>query len=383
MVSAISLAHIINDFYVNFIQTILPFLIAAGLGISRGALLITAFTFTSSLTQPVFGYLVDRRSKAWLVYVGTLWMALLLPLIGYIKYYPLLWLVALSAGLGTAAFHPQASSLMGSVNENKRGVYQALFVAMGNIGWSLTPLIVAPFVFHYGMEKSYIFVVPGLLAALVLWRNVPNKKQEKLCKESHTRFSFKDVLLNGGPELFKVIVIIMLRSTTQLSLVAMLPLYLVELNVPLLAGSRLTSLMLIFGALGGIFGGFLSDIFGRKPMVVGMLLFASPVLFGAINTHGILQAILLAAAGVCLISSVSVIVVMGQDIMVENRAVASGLLLGFGMGVGGIGVSLIALVSEYYGMSTAIKILFSLPLLAGLIACSLRTNQTESVVKAS
>jgi len=203
MVSAISVAHIINDFFVNYIQTVLPFLIAAGLGISRGAFLITTFTFTSSVTQPVFGYLVDRKNKAWLVYIGTLWMASLLPLLGYMTYYPLLLIIALLAGLGTAAFHPQASALMGAVSNKNRGVYLALFVAMGNFGWALTPLIVVPFISHFGMEKSFVFIFAGILAALILWRNIPNENIDKPYSEEHTDFSFIDVLLSGGPELSK------------------------------------------------------------------------------------------------------------------------------------------------------------------------------------
>jgi len=174
--------------------------------------------------------------------------------------------------------------------------------------------------------------------------------------------------------------IIILRSITQLSLVALLPIYLIELHVPLLAGSRLISLMLVCGALGGIFGGLLSDILGRKPMIIGTLLLSSPLLFIAINTQGLPQALFLSIAGVCLISSFSVIVVMGQEIMAENQAVASGLLLGFGMGIGGIGVTLMALIAECYGMGMAIRILFFLPLLAGLIALSLKSDVSVSVL---
>src|SRR5574344_2791682 len=87
---SVSLAHLTNDWYMNYLQTILPFLVASGLSISKSAFLITAFTITSSILQPVFGYLVDKKKQRWMVYVGTIWMGLLLSLVGVIHNYFLL-----------------------------------------------------------------------------------------------------------------------------------------------------------------------------------------------------------------------------------------------------------------------------------------------------
>ena len=69
----------------NYLQTLLPFMVDAGLGVGRGAFLISAFTVTSSLLQPVSGYLVDQKNQRWMVYLGTLWMAVLLGLVGVLK----------------------------------------------------------------------------------------------------------------------------------------------------------------------------------------------------------------------------------------------------------------------------------------------------------
>jgi hypothetical protein len=60
---SICLAHLCNDWYMNYLQSLLPFLVAAGLGVSKGAFLISAFTVTSSLLQPISGYLVDQRNQ--------------------------------------------------------------------------------------------------------------------------------------------------------------------------------------------------------------------------------------------------------------------------------------------------------------------------------
>jgi FSR family fosmidomycin resistance protein-like MFS transporter len=143
---SLSLAHGLNDWYSNYMQTLLPFLVAAGFSISKSAVLISAFTISSSILQPFFAYLVDKKNKRWMVYAGTIWMGTLLSLIGLIENYALMFLTVTLAGFGTAAFHPQASAMGTALSGNKTGLYQSIFVTAGNIGLAFTPLIIVPFV---------------------------------------------------------------------------------------------------------------------------------------------------------------------------------------------------------------------------------------------
>ena len=62
---SLAIAHMLNDWYMNFIQTLLPFIVALGMGIGKAAFLISAFTTTASILQPVFGYLVDQKNQQW------------------------------------------------------------------------------------------------------------------------------------------------------------------------------------------------------------------------------------------------------------------------------------------------------------------------------
>jgi MFS transporter, FSR family, fosmidomycin resistance protein len=124
-IASVSFAHLINDWYMNYIQVLLPFLVASGLSLTKGSFLISAFTIASSITQPVFGYFADWKDQRWFVYVGTFWMAVLICLIGVISIYPVMFAAAVLAGLGTAAFHPQASSMVIAASGDRKGLYQA------------------------------------------------------------------------------------------------------------------------------------------------------------------------------------------------------------------------------------------------------------------
>lgn len=365
---SISLAHLINDWYMNYIQTLLPFLVAAGLGVGKGAFLISAFTITSSLLQPVFGYLVDQKNQRWMVYLGTLWMAGLVSLAGVVKYYPLQLVLVTLAGMGTAAFHPQASAMISAVSGHRKGFFQALFVAAGNVGWALTPLMTVPFVLHFGLGMSPAFFLLGLGAALMLWLTAPRL-------ETNPRAApppFWSAIGHVWADLVKVVLVVACRSLAYFGLVAFLPLYLQHANVSPLTSSRLLFLMLFAGALGGMAGGYLSDSVGRKPVIVGSLALATPVFYLYLHSTGVAAYILLALAGACLLASFSVTVVVAQELISKNAAVASGLVLGFGVGTGGLGVGLMGLLAQRWGMDLVIDLLITLPLLAGLLGLFIR-----------
>lgn len=377
--TTLSLAHLLNDWYMNYLQTLLPFLVLGGLPISKGAFLISAFTVTSSLLQPVFGYLVDQRNQRWLVYAGTLWMAVLLSLVGILQDYGAMVTVAALAGLGTAAFHPQASAMVSAVSGERKGLFQSVFIAAGNIGWALTPLMVVPFVQIYGLELTPVFVIQGIVVAIILWLTAPRLKQFA----PKTASNVSPETQRAGLEIAKIVLIVALRSLAYFGLVAFLPLYLQHNNISLVVGSRLLFLMLFAGAMGGLVGGYLSDLFGRKIVVIVSLILATPLFYLFLSTDGVLSYILLALAGGALLASFSVTVVVAQEILAKNAAMASGLMLGFGIGIGGLGVGLMGMMAESQGIVYAVQFLVWLPLVAGLLGFTLKSDRTSGRPKAS
>lgn len=373
-IGVLSLAHMLNDMYSNFLPQMLPFLIILNPNFTatQAAILVAAFTISSSLVQPFFGYFLDRQGKRWLVYVGTLWMAIMLSFTGVVQNYAVLVTLAALAGLGTAAFHPQASTMVNVLSGDHKAVLLSAFVAFGNFGFALSPLLLVPLFQTYGLQATLVTVVPGILVAILLLLFAPRSNVLV-----GTAPEFSAVMLSlksAAKELIAIVGVIAVRSLAYTGMLTMLPLYFKSQNLSNIAASHLLTIMLAAGAFGGVIGGMISDSFGRKRLIVGSLVLSTPLFYAFLHTQGTLSIIFLALAGAALLSSFSVTVIAAQEVIPNNKAMAAGLTMGFAGGIGGLAVILLGRIADLWGLQTAISVIFLLPLLAGLIGMLMKSR---------
>ncbi|PYM04389.1 MAG: hypothetical protein DMD82_14545 [Candidatus Rokuibacteriota bacterium] len=165
-----------------------------------------------------------------------------------------------------------------------------------------------------------------------------------------------------------LILVVTLRSWTQLGFTTFVPFYYVD---HLGADPRIVGpLLFVFlgaGALGTIIAGPLADRFGARPFMVWACLLAVPLAIGFVLAHGALAFVMLGAVGFTLISTFSVSVVLGQAYMPRNLGMASGMIVGFAIGAGGLGVTLLGWVADHWGLPVTLWITAVLPLL-GFVA---------------
>jgi len=375
-VITLSIAHMMNDMCTNMLPQLIPFLIVLhGFSITNGATLVSAFTITSSLVQPVFGYLVDQKGHRWLVYVGTIWMSLLLGITGIMPNYPTLLVVSALAGMGTAAFHPQAMGMVGQVSGNRMGFVLAFFIAAGNIGLAVSPLILLPLFHYYGTGYTWVIIIPGIITAVFLYWFAPRPKPRRGDVPGLSQvFS---ALKKSSAELGKLMLVVAVRSLVHTGLMTLLPLYLLSRKFSPESTGYLMFSTLVAGAVGGLIGGYISDVYGRKPLIVGSLLLSTVFFYSFLNTIGVLSYILLGLGGMSLLSSFSVIVAASQEVIPENKALASGLSVGFAVGMGGLAVSIVGKYADIFSVNAAVHLVFLLPLVAALIGMFLEGAEKQ------
>lgn len=374
-IGVISLAHTLNDMYSNYIPQMLPFLVVLypGFSATHAAIVVSAFSITSSFTQPFFGYYMDRQGKRWLAYIGTFWMAAMLSMTGLVHNYFLLVLLAALAGLGTAVFHPQASAMVNRLSMDRKAVILSVFVAFGNFGFALGPLLLVPLFQTFGLKATIVTIIPGIIVAILLFLFSP--QDHVSANVPPTLGAVFQTLKASAKELTAIVGVIAIRSLAYTGLLTILPLYFKYKNLSNIQASHLVTIMLAAGAIGGITGGFISDYYGRKQLIIGSLVLSTPLFFGFFITDGVLSTVLLALAGASLLSSFSVTVVAAQEAIPDNKALAAGITMGFAGGLGSMAVIFIGRIGDLFGLDTAVAVLFILPILAGLAGFFMKNRQ--------
>jgi FSR family fosmidomycin resistance protein-like MFS transporter len=139
--------------------------------------------------------------------------------------------------------------------------------------------------------------------------------------------------------------------------------------------------MLLAGAVATLGGGYLADRLGRMPVLAGTLLLVPPLLllFVAAEPGSIAAAASLWAAGAMVTASFSITVVLAQDLWYERRALASGVIVGFAFGVGGLLVPVVGTIADSWGLPSALRLLAAIPLatlaLVAILAALLRPSR--------
>ena len=100
----LAISHVVDDLYLGSIPAILPFLVLErGYSYTSAAGITLAATFISSIAQPLFGILADRKSLPLLTPLSLLVVGGGIGLIGLISIYWLVWVAVAIAGIGVAA----------------------------------------------------------------------------------------------------------------------------------------------------------------------------------------------------------------------------------------------------------------------------------------
>ena len=136
--------------------------------------------------------------------------------------------------------------------------------------------------------------------------------------------------------------------------------------------------MLVAGAAGTLVGGRLVDRIGRRKVLLGSIVAQIPLLVAfVLAPEGVAAGVLLAAIGFVTVMSFSVSVVMGQEYLPSRLGLASGVTLGFAIGVGGVAAAILGVIADAAGLETVIWIVAALPLLGLALALTLPLTPQE------
>lgn len=328
---------------------------------------------TSSIIQPVFGYLSDRRDLRWLLPAGVGLAGLGVGLSGSAGgYWPVLLAVGLS-GLGIAAYHPESSRMAHHISGDLKATGVAIFSVGGNAGFAFGPVMIAFLVSYFGPTGTRWAALPGAAMALVFVLLLPKLARfENRSREAAPQKYYLEMPPNDWLSQIKVIGLVTVRAAIQFGMLTFLPFYYVNH----LGGDRSVTAYLLFvyllsGAAGTIAGGALADRFGSRTVLFGSFGLMLPLQVLMLFTRGWALLPLLALSGFALVSTFSVALVLSQGYLPRNIALASGLTAGFSIGMGGAGVAALGWIADLWGIPATFKAMSVLPLIGLLIVATL------------
>jgi MFS transporter, FSR family, fosmidomycin resistance protein len=360
-ISLLSFSHVVNDMNQSALPAIIPWLVAhRGLSLATAATLVLAMNLSSSIVQPLFGHLSDRRSLAWVIPAAVLLACAGMAVVGFSENMPMMLLGALISGIGVAAFHPEGSRFANYFSGANRATAMSWFTTGGYVGFALGPLIVTPLILAFGLPGVAFLLVPGVLCALLLWRELPRFQEVRMRVHRARRARVGNDDWRGFSMLTLVVA---LRSMTFLAAVTFMPVFAIDvMHVDRALGSVALAAMLIGGVFGTMWGGRLADRFDRRRVVSASLLLtgivgAAIALAGLYAPHFALLLPLAVAFGFVLGISASVVVVIGQEYLPKRIGVASGVTLGLAVTIGGLAAPLFGLLGDHYGLVTVFEVI--------------------------
>ena len=364
------LGHFFIDVYSGALGALQPRLVAKlGLSLTEAGFLGGALIFASSTCQPLYGYLSDRyRTRLFSVLTPGL-AGLFICLLGSAGSYAGLIVCVLLGGANIAAFHPQSSASVTRGVVTSRGTWMAVFISSGTLGYALGPAYFSYAPQWLGLENLYWAAAPGLLCSAFLWFTVAPDTAVAASGTRNKGFDLAPLQAVRRP-LTILYFCVFIRSIVQVTYAQLLPLYLNrERGLSVTEANFLLSAYLAFGAIGGFAGGRLSDRIGGRKVIMISMLGCVPFLFLFFATSGLLSFASLLLAGLLLLFTIPVNVVMAQELAPEQSGTVSALMMGFAWGMAGmIFIPLTGWLSDQYGMHASLRLLAAFPVVGFFLA---------------
>jgi len=363
----LSSGHVVTDAFTGFLPPLLPLLIVQmNISLAGAALLATILSTSTSLLQPIYGLINDAMGKRYFVYLGPVLTGFFICMLGFSNSYSVVVILLALCGTGSAAFHPSAAALIGKLGGERKSLAMSIFVTAGNLGHSMSPLIVVPVATALGLKGLPVLIVIGALLSFLLFRYVPEVAAREAT--TNTRFNWRNLSVPRLRALGLLQLIAVFRAFVITGIGTFLPIYMNQKGVPLFWAGATGTLFHGIGSLGGLIGGHFADKMNRNRFMQVPLLLAVPLLLGFFYFDGVMRFFCLAIGGIALYISLPLNVVLAVELFPKNAGTMAALMIGFSWGVGGLLLTPFGVAAERFGLEATMIALIAFLLIAVLAA---------------
>jgi FSR family fosmidomycin resistance protein-like MFS transporter len=334
----------------------------------ESASLFLLWGISTSLSQFWFGIYGDRFGARWLIAAGPLAALLCLGSIGLTNSPLVLAGLLFVAGLGIAAYHPEAAALAGSCWPENRSRAMSIFTMGGFLGQATGPIFSGCLVDVLGLKGMTWSIAAGLVIAMLL---VPLGRSAAALPASHARSRLQlSEIVNGR---LGILFLVLLIGSLRIIAASGVPILLGYLLATRGSGAAETGVVQSAFMLGIGLGGLACATVVRRhherlilwlfPLAVAPVLMAIP---WAAGTMLIIAACL---TGLMLGISLPVLISYGQQILPDSQRIASSITMGVSWGLGGGIVAIILVACKYAGRFEPAFFVFALASVVSSALC--------------
>jgi FSR family fosmidomycin resistance protein-like MFS transporter len=379
-IGLVTTAHFANDAITSMFPALLPSLATRfRLEPADLALLVCFFAVSTSLPQPIFGFLADRLGRHRVGAVGLAVSAALIASLSLASSPLGIWLALLIGGLGSSAVHPAGMGLARTASSENPGLAVAIFSSVGMAGGALGPLLAIGISSAWGVEHLAWTAVPLLLLAVLLGRS--GSASVAAVRSEPPAFLGRNLL--KGPVAWLALVALF-ANLVMLAFTSAIPVWLVT-ERELAETSPVIGLTLaafsLAAAVGGILGAALARWQRPDRLIVGSLalsvLSLQSVLITAPGSAPYLIAV--ASSGALLGLHSPLLIARAQELTPGAESAVSGVLLGATSAAAGLIYAGLGAAQSAFGVGNTLAAVSLLVLPAAhLAAVTLRPRQVQS-----
>lgn len=377
---ALAVGHFVNDAYSSTIYPLLPVL-AERLKLTPTEVFLLAplLNITSSLMQPLYGFLADRYTKRAFAVAGPAVTGLFISLIGIAPSYSVLLILLLLGGVGIGSFHPQGAALAAETDVERRRRAVSIFSASGTLGFALGPLMITSLVAAADLARTPYLAVGGFLATFLMMRFCAGTTDTPIAGlNSDAAPSLRQIIGRVWQPLGILYLITMSRAALYIMNNNYLPFVLTARGSGLTDTGRILTTFLLAGAAGGFLAGPAAERFGTRGVIVGTGLVLTPLLAIGYSLSGPLALLLLAAGAFLLMAVFPVTIAAAQEFVPGRTSTVSALMMGCAWGVGSLFPAVWEPVAQTIGFIPVLVAATVFPLVTSLLALRLPDDRKVS-----
>jgi FSR family fosmidomycin resistance protein-like MFS transporter len=346
-VLTISSAHFAHDIFSSFLAPLLPLIIEKlSLSLSLVAIL-DIVRRTPALFNPFLGLFAEKQDVKYFVIFTPSITAISMSLLGVVPSYYMLILLLLIAGISSALFHIPSPTMIKKASYEQTGRGMSYFMVGGELARTFGPILITTVVSWWGLESSVKLIPIGIISSIVLYIKLKNFDTSIKAKK-FKKMNIKYILKQNRKFLFFLATFILFNATLKSSLTLYLPIYLVDNGLSIWYAGVYLSILQLFGVLGVLFSGKISDKIGRyKTLMISSI--------STVITMGIFlytkSIIILALVGLFVFAPAPVLMAMVQDTNTSMPTFMHSIYMGINFGLSSFVVLFIGFLGDNIGLN--------------------------------